>query len=110
MAGLTDKEKEALRLFKKQLEQEFSDQIQSIQLFGSKARGDATKFSDIDILVVMPKANFERGLKVHDAMFKTLLKTGVVLSPKVFTPAQVDDMRASHSVFWQSVEPDLVTL
>ena len=49
---LTAKEKKVLHIFKQAVFEHFGRNAVSIKLFGSKARGDADKFSDIDVLVM----------------------------------------------------------
>ncbi|MFQ6052458.1 MAG: nucleotidyltransferase domain-containing protein, partial [Candidatus Hydrothermarchaeota archaeon] len=67
----------------------------SIILFGSVARGNATKFSDIDVLVVfkdLPRDWRERDKILDDQVFDLLMNKGVRLSPIV---VDVDDIQSS---------------
>ncbi len=50
---LTATEQHALGVLVQRLYTHHSDQVQSVTLFGSKARGDAAPESDIDVLVVL---------------------------------------------------------
>lgn len=50
---LTDNEHQALETLIRRLRTHYADQIQSVVLFGSKARGDAGPDSDIDVLTVL---------------------------------------------------------
>lgn len=54
---LTRKERIALEAFQDYLLSKYLDQIERIVLFGSKARGDSTSESDVDILVVVGDAS-----------------------------------------------------
>lgn len=110
MAGLTKKEKEALRLFKEKLVAEFGNRLDSTQLFGSKARGEATKHSDVDVLVVVRDATWQDRRTVSGITSDILLENEVFVSPKVFSPDQLKEFRSRRSMFWQSVEPDLLLL
>ena len=49
---LTAKEKKIVRVFKQEVLKHFGRDVVAMKLFGSKARGDADKFSDIDVLVM----------------------------------------------------------
>ena len=79
----------------------------TLQLFGSKARGDATKFSDVDVLVILDDATWEDRRSVSRITSDVLLETGVDLSAKTFSPNQLDEMKRQRSMFWQTIESDL---
>lgn len=53
--NLSRGEEKALRDFKKKLKSHYGDELISIKLFGSRARGDVHPESDIDLLVVFEK-------------------------------------------------------
>ncbi|MFN3967254.1 MAG: nucleotidyltransferase domain-containing protein, partial [Endomicrobiia bacterium] len=53
--NLTDTEKQALKEVVDRLRKLYGDNLSKVILYGSKARGDATDDSDIDILVVLKK-------------------------------------------------------
>lgn len=110
MAGLTKTEKEALASFRNKVTTALPNQIEAINLFGSKARGEANKHSDVDVLLVMKDTSWDNSIRVSDAVMDVLLETGVVLSVKKFTPGQMETMKQHRSMFWQSVEPDLIPL
>lgn len=59
IAGLERNEKRLLEEFKDKLLERLKDKIVLIRLFGSKARGDYHKKSDIDLLVVLKEKNRE---------------------------------------------------
>lgn len=52
---LSAKEGEALVELRDRLVDALKDRLRLIRLYGSKARGDASKDSDIDVLVVVDK-------------------------------------------------------
>ncbi len=49
---LTDRERRTLARFLDRLEAHAGDRVQHVIFFGSKARGDAEAYSDIDLMVV----------------------------------------------------------
>ncbi len=52
-SALTNTERQALETMVRRLHTRHNGQIQSVTLFGSKARGDAGPDSDIDVIVVL---------------------------------------------------------
>ncbi|MCX7838560.1 MAG: nucleotidyltransferase domain-containing protein, partial [Anaerolineae bacterium] len=50
---LTRQERRALKAYQDYLLNKFPDHIERIVLFGSKARGDSTPASDLDVLVIV---------------------------------------------------------
>ena len=63
--------------------------VESVALFGSVARGDAGPFSDIDLLVDVPKTISLFGLVALQLRLQTLLdhpKVDVVLRDSIFPP------------------------
>ena len=53
LSFLDSKETEALKKFKETLSRVYANEIAGFYLFGSKARGDFNKKSDIDILIIV---------------------------------------------------------
>jgi len=49
---LTLQERKAVREFVRTVRLSYGDKIQRAALFGSKVRGDDTKYSDVDILLI----------------------------------------------------------
>lgn len=108
MAGLTEQDKQALQGFKQAIFQAFPEQIESIQLFGSKARGDAEKHSDVDVLVILKEATMREQHEASKISAKIMLETGVLISPKVFSPELLGEIQKRNSMFWQTIQTDLV--
>ena len=53
MNNLTEKEKQAVKELIDELKKLYGDSLSCVILYGSKARGDATEDSDIDIMIVL---------------------------------------------------------
>jgi predicted nucleotidyltransferase len=53
--ALTQKEKDGLARFKGDLQSLLGDNLLSLRLFGSRSRGEGTKESDLDVLVLVKK-------------------------------------------------------
>lgn len=61
-----------------------SDDVEQIILFGSVARGDDNKDSDIDILIVTSNVESIKS-KVHDEAINVILEKEEVISPHLMT-------------------------
>ena len=103
-------EKKALKLFKNRILKEFPRQVKSIQLFGSKARGDALKHSDIDVIVILDQVSFEDKKQISGIALDIMMETEVFLSVKKFTTEEMREMKKGRAPFWQTIEPDLIAL
>jgi uncharacterized protein len=110
MSHLTENDKMALKMFKERLLKEFPDQVKELKLFGSKARGEAAKHSDVDVLVILRKGDWSKKMQVHAVANKVFLVTGIDLSPKIFTAARVEQLREFGSPFIKSVKRDGIDL
>jgi predicted nucleotidyltransferase len=93
---MNEKERQAVHQYQTWLLSRFPQQIERIVLFGSKARGDAGKDADIDLLVVLrgnatPVGNGLYALGATDPIwreavgqtFDLLLEYGVEISPTI---------------------------
>lgn len=110
MSHLSEQETKALQLFKQRVLQEFSDRVDSIMLFGSKARGEAHKHSDVDVLVIMDDVSFDDKMAISGIAFDIMLETDVLLSVKKFARQEFQLMKEGGALFWQAIEPDLIRL
>ena len=79
--GLSKQEKKALAEFEALLQKEFPRRFKKLILFGSKARGDSNRNSDIDLLVVMSKNGKETARKVAMLTHSPIAKYMVDISP-----------------------------
>jgi len=82
MNNLTEKEKQALKELVEELKKLYGDNLSRVILYGSKARGDATEDSDIDILVILKNIqnfSFEKK-RVREISWKISYKYDLLLS------------------------------
>lgn len=79
-APLGKREREAIEKAARLLKESFS--IDSVILFGSKARGDSDAHSDIDLLLISSKGLHWRDEKaIVDALFDIGMEHDVIFSP-----------------------------
>lgn len=112
MVGLTKKEKEALALFKQRVLEAFPDQVDSIQLFGSKARGDAAKFSDIDVLIrlAQDRADLATRSRVYRIASDVLFDREIDISPKILGRQDYERLRGWGEPLLLNIEQEGIVL
>ena len=101
MPNLKPNEIEALRKLKDALARDF--QLVELRLFGSKARGDAHRESDIDVLVVLEDCNWAIRKAVSALCFDLDLEFGVLISPVIYTRARLNSPLVRIAPFYQAV-------
>jgi predicted nucleotidyltransferase len=90
---VSDAEKRALDRFRESLLKIFGKRLKSFILFGSRARGEGTPESDLDVLLVIK--NLARGEKnrVFENSAEISLEEGVVLSTVIFDEIEYESQR-----------------
>lgn len=77
------------RRFKKKLRQRL--EILSFTVFGSRARGDASPESDMDVFIEVPVLTPDIRTAISEAAWEVSLDSGVVVSTIVTTPDEIRD-------------------
>ena len=93
MSNLLPQEKEALQKFVSYLEESIPEKTKNISLFGSKARGDSQKDSDIDILIILDKDNRQLRRTIITKAARISLEYDVLLSPRIIGAERWTEMR-----------------
>jgi len=106
---LTDREKLAIEQLKKSLEDEFGKV--ELVLFGSKARGNFSDDSDVDILVFTDKEEIRRNAaKLSDLTFYVNFEYGTNLSCKIANNKKWEDPNYYTLPFPRNVREDAINL
>lgn len=82
---MQEKYQKAVDEFLSRVEKDHRNEIESIILFGSVARGEAREDSDIDILVITKDENFKLRRLLIGIAFDILMETGKNISVKVLS-------------------------
>ena len=101
--------KQILKEYQSRLKELLGDDLDSIVLYGSQARGDAEEGSDIDVLCVMKKT-FDYGeliLRTSEITAELSLKYDVVLSRSF---ASLEDYKTRQTPFLMNVRREGVAV
>jgi len=106
---LTEKESKVISSFIKDLREKVGDDIVFIKLFGSKARGDFDKNSDIDIFILVKRKKGVRD-QISDISAEYFFETDIPISTVVYSVFEYKKNKALGSFFFENVEKEGVTL
>jgi predicted nucleotidyltransferase len=113
LPALNRTDAEAIEAFAARARAQLGPRLVDLRLFGSKARGDATAESDIDILVVVSVPRDEE-LKLQreasDIAFDVNLEHDVFISPCVLSEEHVRDPVWGRTPFLKTVRRESVAL
>ena len=103
---LTSEERIWLDAYQKALVAQFANLIKDIIIFGSKARGSSNEDSDLDVLVVIHKGDWETKKSVADPGYMLAIGTEVVPSLIVLTAEEWIYHQDYEAPFWQTIRRD----
>lgn len=106
-------EKAGLAALVRELRARYGSDLQRVVLFGSKARGDFDKESDLDLLVVVRMGNGsyrQYWNEIVDVAWRVELAYGIVTSLVIKDVADYDTMRDHQLLLARNIEQDGVDL
>lgn len=109
-SGLKGEERKAITFFKKRLAERLPEENAQLLLFGSKARGDAHRESDIDLMVLLDRDTRAVVKKVYDSVIETQLATDVCFSLKPVSRKRFAAWQRKRTPFIYNVLRDGVTV
>lgn len=107
---VTRQESGALQVLVRLLQERFGEQLLDVVLFGSKARGDATSQSDVDVLIVLDHPSARDYSDALGLSFDVWMESDVLLSLRVKSRQTWDESAAMQSMFYRNVQQDGVSL
>lgn len=93
----------AIQEFKSALMSKFGSDVALIQLFGSRARGDARQDSDMDILVVLKEPQEDQISFIYDTAMRLSGEHGTYLSVKIFSKKEFEYYKSIPTMFISNV-------
>lgn len=110
LGHLTGREKRALAEYLRRLEEEYSDTVIRVVLYGSKVRGDCDEESDLDLLIVMGSDDPRLLEAVRQISFPLKLDYGVGLSDLVVGASRYHWMRSHEEPLFRNIRDEGVEL
>lgn len=110
--NLTTIEKWALKDVQKILPRKYGDNLILLKLFGSKARGDSQRYSDLDLLAVVEKDSWQASEQMSDAIFDIIEKYNyeLLISLMVLDHNEFDLEKRINTSFYENIEREGVEL
>ena len=100
---IKEKYRKVVNEFVRRTLEKCGDKIDSIILFGSVARGEAGKESDIDILVVVIGDRFKIRRELSELVLDILLETGEYISVKTLSIEDFKFLKEIKSSFLKNI-------
>lgn len=107
---LSSREKKAVQELLATVRLTYGEKIRRAALFGSKARGDATKYSDVDILLIVTDDSWKFRKAISQINSDVELKYDVILDVRVISISRWQYMAEIRSGLYQNISRDAVTL
>jgi predicted nucleotidyltransferase len=108
--ALTGEEQQALERFKTVLQSLLKDNLLTLRLFGSRARGEGTMESDLDVLVVLQKKDRELCRRIVAESLEVDLAYGINLSPTILSAEEYQRNREYQTPFYRNLERESLAL
>ena len=103
-------ERKALEQFTAELRRLLGTNLLALRLFGSRARGEGSEESDLDVLVVLRERDRVTCRRIVEAALDADLTYGVNLAPTIVTQAEYDRNREYRTPFYRNVEREGIAL
>ena len=107
---LSLKEKKAVREFIAAVRSAYGDKIYSAALFGSKVRGDYTKYSDVDILLIVDDDKWSFRKDIWMIASDIELEYDMLLDIRVISETRWRHMKNMQAGLYQNISRDAVPI
>jgi predicted nucleotidyltransferase len=101
--SFSNQEERAIQTFIAQVKDHFGDAINTIILYGSKARGDALVDSDIDLLIVIKSDDWKVRNQISDISSRISLEFDVLVSPHIISLSNWQEMSEDPLSFYKNI-------
>lgn len=97
------KTNQAIKIFLEKLQQQFVDQILDVKLFGSQARGDHKRYSDIDLLIIVRQKDWNTWFAIQRLASEISLEYDLLLSTFVMSNKHFEFLIQKNSPFIRQI-------
>jgi predicted nucleotidyltransferase len=101
---LKENEERAIRSLKKILSEKFD--LVEIRLFGSKARGESTPDSDMDVMIEIVESNPYVRFGIYDVIFEINLENDTFISASIFSKKEIEDGPMGESPLYKIIHKE----
>jgi predicted nucleotidyltransferase len=103
-------ERLALSDFQAWVRARFGPRLRELALFGSRARGDGSEESDLDVLVAVDDLSGVEGREIGHTAGDVLTRHNVWISPFALSSARLSELRARERLIAREIDRDAVPL
>ena len=107
---LTHVEQSALQAFVQRLHAHYGSEVQSVVLFGSKARGESGPDSDMDVLVVLTDHDPHLRSNVRRLAARVSLEYDLLLSVRAVGRSQWDELARYRFPIYEAIQAEGIDL
>ncbi len=100
----------ALAAYVRRVATDYAGEVLSITLYGSQARGEADRESDIDLFVVVRRNTPDLRQVLADLAWQVQYEYDVVISDIIRSVDQLNQMQAGRFPYYQSIESEGILL
>lgn len=110
ISHLTHQEQKSLRVFIQKLREQLDDQMLSVLLFGSRARGEAHPDSDIDVAVIVEQNDPKISKAIRYLAVEVWLEYGLYLSTCVWSRTHWQQLQTLQTRLYRNIQQEGVDL
>lgn len=101
---MTQKDYEIARQLKERLAEVV--QVLDFRVFGSRARGDADDYSDMDVFIEVDKIDKQLKKRIRHIVWELGFENSIYISPLIFTRSEVEDSPLKASPIIENINEE----
>lgn len=105
---LNKNEEIAVKALKEQVSSRYP--VVDFRIFGSKARGDGSPYSDIDVMIEIAESNPNVESEIYDTVFDINLEFDCFISVIIFTRGEIEEGPLSESPIYKVIMREGVSI